>query len=356
LPERTRITGSVVRVAPGRETAWINSGTHSGLTIGDTLLIRRQQIPLARGRVRLIQDETAQVTVLPLVGNATVEPGDEFILWPDSDIKVRARFNSTIMSIRPGSVGRVLTIVGGKQDGLVEGRLVDIYRDGEYVGVASIRDVGLVLSEAWMIEPATKLDPRIGDEALVRHQPSYPPPPLTAVVFRISQDVCLIAAGETDGVQVNEQFIVYHPVPMQKGLERAVAELTVKTVKVDYSGARIRPLISEENPVNRWDMAHRRSKLPMVWQPVGQVTHIDAQGRTLVCHQIGPDLIQPDQVVRFQRTDADTQPGAAVTVSVSGDQAVLYVPPGWGELDDAQGAQIEARVTQSRLTIDERLP
>ena len=153
------------------------------------------------------------------------------------------RLSSTVLDVEPSREGPVITIVGTAADGLVENRLVDIFRKGQFLGVAAIRQVHDPLSEALVMESATRSMPEVGDAVLVRLRPGQPPKPLTAVVFKVAGDYCLLAAGESDGVQPNEKFVVSGPVPGNPGAMREVAELTVETVKVDYAGARIRPLV-----------------------------------------------------------------------------------------------------------------
>jgi hypothetical protein len=338
------IRGRVVRVPPARRTLWVDFGQRSGCRPGDPVVIRRYNVPIARGRLEIADEEVSLAEVRPLVGNAVPEPGDEAAVWPPSGIDDRVRFSSTVLDVSPGREGRMITIVGNAADGLVENRLVDLYRGDRYVGVAAIRQVSDPLSEASMIEPASRGVPEVGDTALVRLKPGDPPKPLTAVIFRVANDYCLLAAGESDGVQMNEKFIVHGPQPGDPEATREIAELTIRTVKVDYSGAYSRSLVADGAQVRVWDMAERRlSSPPPEPRAVGQIIQVHGDSRTLIAG-IDPDSgLTGGQVVRWMPPPAsERQPGAGVIVYLLKDKAILYVPPAWGVLPEAQGSRVEA--------------
>jgi hypothetical protein len=343
------IRGRVLRVPPARRTAWLDFGRKSGLQQGDPVLVRRYKIPISRGRLEIVDEEVSLAELHPVVGNATPEPDDEAVIWPASGTDVRVRLNSTVLDVAPGREGRMITIVGTAEDGLVENRLVDLYREGRLIGVAAIRDVDNPISDAVLIDPASRGAPEVGDTALVRLRPGRPPRPLSAVIFRIANDYCLLAAGESDGVQVNEKFVVYGQQPGDPTATREVAELTVRTVKVDYSGAQIRPLVADGTQVKVWDMAERRLAVPVPKRAVvGQISQTHNDSRTLIASlDSGSGLTAGQLLYWVPPQTAEHQPGAGVIVSLADGRAIIYVPPAWGSLPDAQGSRVEALLDQN---------
>ncbi|HRR83719.1 MAG TPA: hypothetical protein P5316_01800 [Phycisphaerae bacterium] len=339
VPIRSR----VVRVPPARRTAWLDFGRRSGLQEGDPVVIRRFNLPIARGQLEIVEDEVSLAALHPLVGNALPEPGDDAEIWPPPGVDLQVRLKSTILDVERSSEGPVITFVGTAADGIVENRLVDIFRKEQFLGVAAVREVYEPLSRALVMEPATRGMPEVGDTALVRLRPGQPPKPLTAVVFKVAGDYCLIAAGESDGVQQNEKFVVRGPIPGGMGGMREIAELTIEAVKVDYSGARIRPLAADGVTVKAWDMAERRTiHERSEWIYAGRVDLTHTDSRTLVAGAEPDVALTGGQVVRWTPPQATGgQPGAAVVIYVGRDKTFLFVPPCWGNLAEAPGARVE---------------
>jgi len=333
----------VARVPPARRTAWLDFGRRSGLREGDPVVIRRLNLPISRGQLEIVEEEVSLAELQPLVGNALPEPGDEAEIWPPPGVDLEVRLNSTILDVERSGEGAVITFVGTAADGLVENRLVDIFRKGQFLGVAATREVYEPLSRALVMDPATRGMPEVGDTVLVRLRPGQPPKPLTAVVFKVAGDYCLIAAGESDGVQQNEKFVVRGPIPGGMGGMREVAELTIEAVKVDYSGARIRPLVADGVTVKAWDMAERRTtrKKPE-WVYAGRIDLTHAESRTLVATAELDVSLTAGQIVRWTPPQAGAgQAGAAVVTYVGKDKTFLFVPPCWGNLAEAPGARVE---------------
>jgi hypothetical protein len=339
VPIRSR----VARVPPARRTAWLDFGRRSGLRQGDPVVIRRFGLPISRGQLEIVEEEVSLAALHPLVGNALPEPGDDAEIWPPPGVDLEVRLKSTILDVQGSSEGSVITFVGTAADGIVENRLVDIFRKEQFLGVAAVREIYEPLSRALVMEPATRGTPEVGDAVLVRLRPGQPPKPLAAVVFKVAGDYCLIAAGESDGVQINEKFVVRGPIPGGMGGMREIAELTIEAVKVDYSGARIRPLVADGVTVKAWDMAERRTtgKKPE-WVYAGRIDLTHTDSRTLVATAELDVTLTGGQVVRWtppQTTGG--QPGAAVVIYVGADRTFLFVPPCWGNLAEAPGARVE---------------
>jgi len=347
------LRSAVVRVPPARRTAWVGFGRTSGLRQGDPVVICRFKIPISRGRLEIVDEEVSLAELQPLVGNALPEPGDEAAIWPPPGVDREVRLDSTILDVAQSREGPMITIVGTAADGLVENRLVDIFRKGQYLGAAAIRQVGDPLSEALVMESASRGTPEVGDTVLVRLRPGQPPRPLTAAVFKVAGDYCLIAAGESDGVQPYEKFVVRGPVPASPGAVREVAELTVEAVKVDYCGARIRPLVGDGTVVRVWDMAERRTtgKRPE-WVFAGRIDLTHSQSRTLVALPEPEVTLSGGQVVRWTPPQAASDSaGAAIVICVGKDKIFLYVPPAWGNLAEAAGARIEVLQTSAGSSV-----
>lgn len=339
IPRPATIYGKVQTLPPGRRTAWINIGSRSGLREADTLLVRRDGIPLARGSVSVLDTSSALIAIRPLVSNALPEPGDGVELWPAPWASRDRRVNSAILDVRQSDEGPILTIAGGNGEGLTEGRLVDLYREGELIGVASMQRVSDPLSEARLIEPATRVKPRLGDVAVVRAA-AGDRLPLCVPVFRVDEEHCLIAAGEVDGLQVGERLAVRRPDAADPGKTQRIAELVVTAVKIDYSDARIHRERTALPEVRLWDLAER---IEPVWprpQVVGLVRAIDPVNATFVASlQPGAEPAAGTVVVFRQARDAAT--GAAVMLQGGDRQGLFYVPEGWGAVDSAREARIE---------------
>jgi len=151
----------------------------------------------------------------------------------------------------------------------------------------------------------------------------------------------LLAAGESDGVQVGEKLVVRRPDPVDASSSRPVAELTVRTVKVDYAGAHIRPLVADGVRVTRWEIAERCLPKRLEFRPIGTIEKVDFKSRSAVARiDERSAIITPGQVVRWMPS-GEKPPGAAIVLRCTGARAILYVPPGWGDLRDAPDARVE---------------
>jgi len=357
LPEGVTLRGRLLRLPPGRRTGWLDLGRRAGLRLGDSLLVGRNGIPIARGRVTLLEDETALATLQPLVGNTLSQPGDAIALWPAPHGQRCGRIDSTVLDVRPDPEGPLVTLVGTADDGLQEGRLVDLFRNGHYVGVAELVALSDPLSVARVIESASAQMPEVGDRAVVRPGPGPPVQPLAAAVFRVVEgNYCLLAAGESDGVRIGEKFIVRRPGPEESAQTQAVAELTVRTVKVHHCGCDVRLLGKVDTPLMPWDWAERKKPPWAHWGPVGGLRQVDAIARSAVVDIDAGVSLARGQLVRWvpqargdqlARPDA-YWPGAAIVLHVTIDEALLYVPPGWGEIEYLNHAhvQIAGQVTK----------
>lgn len=346
MPAGTSIRGRLVRLPPGRRTGWIDIGQTAGLRRDDSLLVWRAAkdkcIPIARGRVVVLEDRTALLAFQPLVGNAHPGPGDDVELWPSPSEGAGKSLTSTVVAVGQGGDGPIVRIAGTTRDGLAPGRLVDLFRDGRFVGVAGITTVADPLSVADLIVSASIDEPAVGDRAVVRPPAGAGPQPIRAVVFNIQGDVCLLAAGEADGVRVGEKFVVPRSID---GNVIDVAELTIYTVKVDYAGARVRLITLENHPIQKWDFADRRMAPPATWQTVGTIRNVVTEARTAFVQLTEGSAISPGAIVRISpktdTSDGARAAGAGIVLNVNEPGAVLFVPNGWANVIHLNDASIE---------------
>ena len=349
LPPGTTIAGSIARLPPGRRTAWIDLGSSSGLKLGDELLVWRRaiptprgpiDIPIARASVAQLEAHVALVALQPLVSNALPEPGDAVELWPAPADRRWGQATSAVLQVQPGKEGAEITMVGALVGGTVEGWLADVFRDGKYVGVAEITEATGPLTRARMIASMSAQAPEEGDRVVERPRAASRPYPLAAAIFRIEGEHCLLAAGETDGIEPDETFVVHRPDPGETTRRIAVAELRVEKAQVTYADARIRPLIRDAPAVQLWELAERQVPDAEVWQPIGIVE----QAEPALCSAAGSvepaSRIAPGALVRL--VPENRTPAAAIVIGQVGDRVVTYIPPGWGDLSHLPRARIEA--------------
>jgi hypothetical protein len=352
MPAGATIRGRLVRLPPGRRTGWTDIGQSAALRLDDSLLVWRsakdKRIPIARGRVALLHEQTALLALQPLVANAQPGPGDDVELWPAPAEGVRQRLTSTVIAIDREGDSPIVRIIGTAQDGLAAGRLVDLYRDGRFVGVAGMTTVADPLSAAEVIVSASIDEPAVGDRAIVRTPIGPSPQPVRAVVFNIQGDVCLLAAGEADGIRVGEKLVVRRAINDDLV---DIAELTVYTVKVDYAGARIRLITPENHPIQKWDFAERRTPRPHAWRTTGRIRRVMAEARTAFAAIEAPSTIVPGQVVRITTVAYPSEStGTAIVLHATDVTADLYVPPGWGAIERFADARIEILDRRAALT------
>ena len=349
LPEGVTLRGKLLRLPPGRRTAWLDLGGSVGLRRDDMLLVSRNGIPIARGQVVELDERTALASLRPVVGNARPEAGDDVELWPAPAERKKGRLNSVVLEVLPDPEGQLVRFVGSSADGVVAGRLVDLFRLDAYVGVAVVRDVFDPISVVQMIESASIRKAVECDVAVVR--PAPPDQPIRAVIFKVVEggDYCLFAAGESDGVQVGEQFVVYRGDPDDPSRRQAAAELVVDAVKYYHCGATVKMLKSAGGPLLTWEFAERENPAWSRWGAVGVVRGVERTGRWATADIDPRCKLEVGQVIRWSPmaaespgpADKDRLPGGALVLAVSSDEVVLHVPAAWGNLEHLEHARIE---------------
>jgi len=355
IPENVTIAGKIQRVSPGRRTAWLDIGRSAGLKHGDTILIRREGLPIARGRIKILDHDYSLTDLQPLVGNALPQADDTAELWPSPANQRWGRVNSSILAIKPDLEGALVTIVGTAEDGFSQGRLVDIFRGKEYIGVASIIEISDPLSVARMIETASADVPAEGDLALMRSRLNIANRPLNAYVFRIEDDYCLLTAGEVDGIHVGDKFIVRRQDPAEATIWYDIAELHVRTVKVDYAGADIHLLGDKKQALKRWDKAELKGVVAQRYLPIGIVEDVDRSHRWAVASVDAKSALKSGTIVRWV-PDEDKAAGAGIVVDCANGRAAIYVPIGWGNVESLLHARIEIASTLKALIPPATMP
>ncbi len=352
MPPGATIAGKIARVAPGLQTAWIDVYANSGLRLGDQILAWRRQLPIARGRITLLDRRTALTTLEPLVRNASPEPGDRVELWPMPADAQWGRLNSTVLRVTPpppGSPeGAEIVFPGTTADGLALERQADVYRGRQYIGLARIVELASpqpAFSKATMTEVASTTRPAEGDRVIVRASPDAPPGPLSVAVFRVPEPtVCLLAAGESDGVHEGETFVVRRQDVDEPTIWHEVALLKVDRVEAVYSDATIQPLDAQVPGVKAWDMAERQLPGGEQWRAAGIVDAVDAATRTANA-SVEPNCTAVVGDVVGWVPEKEGSPGGAIVLRRESDRLLLHVPPGWGEMDMLPRARVDLRRT-----------
>lgn len=351
LPPGATVVGKLLDVAPDHMSASISITAASGVRPGDQMLISRLGIPISRGKIRHIDRDRAVTGLEPLVSNALPEPGDRVELWPAPADAQWGRLNSTVLAVRPkppGSIeGDEIILPGTAADGLEVERLIDLYRGRRYVGLAKITALATPrspLCKANTIEVACTTRPAEGDRAVVRASPYGPPGPITAAVFRIAGDYCLLAAGELDGIRQGERFLVRRQDDIDPTIFHDVAMLTVRKLEPVHCGAAVETLTSEVEGLRLWDLAERQLPGGEQWRTVGIVEAVDAASRTAVASVEPGCAGEAGDVIRWT-PEKHEEPGGAVVIHRDTDHMTLLVPPGWGDVAHLARARVDARHT-----------
>ena len=195
LPEPATLQGELTRLPPGSPNRLAQSRTQERAQGG------RPRARSPRGGSPSPADELLFWRTTPLSprfshwsGNALPQPGDAFELWPSPALRRDGRLSTAVLAIQPHSEGALLTLAGTAEDGLVVGRLVDLYRKDEYVGVWPVSPTSAnPLSVAQMIESASKQAAQVGDTAILRPSPTPPNKPLLAA--RVSRRARSVLPG-----------------------------------------------------------------------------------------------------------------------------------------------------------------
>ncbi len=345
LPIGLTIYGKVTASFPDQQQAWINLGRFSGLRKKDNILIRRKSIPIARGEIVGVENEKALLTFQPMVRNALPRPDDTAELWPAPGNARSQNINTYIIAVRTNEDGRTeIVIPGTAADGFSTNRFANAFRNGRYIGAVLIEQIGDPLSVGRWIPSLSCEKPQAGDEVILRPPPDTIAYPLSAAVFRIDDDgYCLVATGEQDNIKHGETFIIRRPKPDIPTLWQDIAALNVTKLNVDYSAGYVHALSSNNPPVQPWNLADRLKAPSFQYQPAGKISAIQPGMRSALVDNIN---LQQGEIVRWVPSKTkDEIPiqriGAGLIVGSNTTGAILYVPPGWGDVSLLPYARID---------------
>jgi len=332
MPADTTPRGRVVVVGPASRQMWIDLGQASGLTADDNVWLLRDDYPIAQGRVARVLERSSLVLVRPLVSNTMSDIDDIVELWPSPAMRRTGRSESIIMAAKPNPDGAELTMAGSAREGFEPERQVELLNGAEYVGLAGITTASDRLCVAQSLRAFCTTQPTAGLHAKVRPPRKASDGRLEARLFDVRPGYVLISAGERDGVEIGQIFLV-----MREG--KPVIRLLVKAVKEDFAGAEPMKETDEETSIEpiQWDRVVRD---PVPADPVRVIGEVEAVARggqwvTLSLAEAGRPSV--GDVVRIR-----TQPPTAALITVIGvEQGVLYVPPGWGIATITAGTAVE---------------
>jgi hypothetical protein len=308
--------------------------------------------------VSLLETQQALAVLTPLLSNARAEAGDRVRLWPSPFDRRIGRLDTVVMDVRTDGKAPQFRFVASDHEGLRPERIGELYRGRTYIGLASVTEVGSPLTWAEMDLEATLPGkegvPHVGDRMLLRSAPPRREVLLDAAVFRVERltgeahDYALIAAGEQDGVQEGDRFVVYHRHPHDKHQKTAVAELVVKKVNIDYSGAEVHDLApADDERIEPWDMAERNLPPEERWENAGIVTDRTEAGRMGWADVDDRVSLKAGEIVRWE-ADPEAPEHAAVVLHQHGQRVVLWVPRGWGPVERFQNAGVDVKGALSR--------
>jgi hypothetical protein len=314
LPHTTLQT-AITALNPGRSFAWIPIGRSVSVQTGDRFLVWRARLPIAQAEAALTDDRTALIALTPIVKDLRPSQGDPVTLSPSPYERTTRRLTATVLSATQHNDGQMLVLGTGRPTRFRPDDRLDIYRADAYVGYAAVTRSDSLLVEAQTVTPFGAEPVAVGDRAVRRAGRSS-----TARIFRIENNVCLITAGQRDGVRFDETGYL-------AGLPHV--GLTVENVLEEHSVVRVSTLpsaSSESTSPALWDevtlggeppggttvMGRTPAEMPVDW--LATVARIDA----------GPD-VGTGQLVRC----ASSPPAAAMIIHVDRHHAVLYCPEPW---------------------------
>jgi len=345
LPAGITLAGKLLSVGPGHANGWVDIGSNQGLATGDALMVRRDDIGIAAARVAALGAHRAFVTLHPLVANIRIQLNDPVRLRPAPAFRKAGVTTSHVLHVDQTSSEPLVIISAGGEAGLKVADQIEFRRAGDYVGAGQIERADEHLAQVRMVDAFTKQPPVQGDLAIQRSSTVEDPITLANVpgrsgrIFRIEGKYCLINLGEQNGLERGHRLAV-----IRGG--KKIADLVVKTVKVDYCGADIQGRPGEI--ISLWDEVFVEPfRLGGVLR-VGTVQKVSGSGQ---CRQIilskSELAIRPGRMVLLglSTESASSEPGAsaigagaptsravqaaALVLAVGHGRAILWNSPSW---------------------------
>jgi hypothetical protein len=221
----------------------------------------------------------------------------------------------------------LITIAGGAETGLELGDQIEIRRANDYIGLGRIIRADEQLAQVRMTDAFTRLPPMQGDRAVQRGNRTdlaADLPGQSGRIFRIEGDYCLINLGEQNGIERGDRLAVVH-----RGAK--VAELIVKTVKVDYCGANFNRQPPEI--ISAWDEVFLEPFRTSPHIQMGTTERVTGSGqcRQVALTEFAPNLT-PGRILLLGPAavaDEDSFEAAALVLHVAGKRAILWTPDAW---------------------------
>lgn len=327
LPAAITLRGRLQSIGPGRANGWVNIGHNQGLAIDHLLIVLHDQIEIAVARVAALDADRAFVTLQPIVADLTPQPGAEVRLWPAPAVAKAGLLTSHVLHADSASNEPLITIAGGAETGLELGDQIEIRRANDYIGLGRIIRADEQLAQVRMTDAFTRLPPMQGDRAVQRGNRTdlaADLPGQSGRIFRIEGDYCLINLGEQNGIERGDRLAVVH-----RGAK--VAELIVKTVKVDYCGANFNRQPPEI--ISAWDEVFLEPFRTSPHIQMGTTERVTGSGqcRQVALTEFAPNLT-PGRILLLGPAavaDEDSFEAAALVLHVAGKRAILWTPDAW---------------------------
>jgi len=330
LPRGVTMRDEIAALNPGGAFAWIGIGRAVGVETGDRWLVRRHPVPIARAETVLVDEQTALLALTPLVRDLRPTAGDRVALCPSPYERSTRQDVATVLSVASREDRQVLILGTALSRRFHPRDRVELFRDDAYVGHAAVTRADRLLVEAETVAGLLREPIAVGDRAVRRPDRGRTDTPPTARVLRIEGDVCLLTAGERDGIRRGETW------------QRSSGDgmlMTVENVQEEHCRVRlVRPIPPGVSPPVLWEEVTLGQPDASVSRVVGRLpADMPVSWLAAVPLVSGHAEIGPGAVVR-----CDSRPPAgALVIHVQDNAAVLYCPQAWRD-GPVSGAEVIA--------------
>jgi len=225
----------------GGTRAWVAAGERHGVRVGDRWWLRIGGQPAARFDVRFVAPGVCFCSIVPLVADPPIEPGNAVGLWPSPADQRAGRLTSAVCCIEDRSGTSLVWVAAPEGVEVPKPAHLDFYHDGGYIGHGRVERMddrfwyarfhaasGAERSTA-VASPASQpaseaatscptsapvsesglTELVVGDEVRVRTQEDIRRGRFAARVFELAAEGALISAGEVDGVEAGDRLTMY---------------------------------------------------------------------------------------------------------------------------------------------------
>jgi hypothetical protein len=324
LPAVIALAGRVSAVAPGARVGWMDLGDRHGVVRGDRFCVLREGVPLAVATVVAAQPASCLVSLRPVVANLTCRAGDA-MRSISSPTRPQRGTVCYVVQAQPFRDLQQLRLAGDLEALQEPDTIVCLYRDGRYVGQATVESADPPLAQAITAAGQTREPIAPGDQGLAAGQaPSNEP---LGYVFRIEEDYVLVSTRLPGEVKLGQ-----HVYARRAG--RLIAELVVRTVQQSFFGARLIDAQSMsgraglEQPISLWDevCAESPDRWPRRWDDCRAEVWLDNELVWLT----GPNPREGLAAGSLIALDADQRTIAVGLVLLNtNDRSLAWVPRCW---------------------------